>query len=856
RKCALCERAPSAEVLPLQKGAFCESTPSAKELFLLGELTTACQTTAMRICLVAHGFPPEERAGVETYTASLAAGLSRAGHVVEVFAACTNMGTARLAMRRVEVDLEGASYGVTRIAVGGDPAGPKEILDPAGIAARFGAFLEREQSEIVHFQHVIKLGLGLIDVAREAGLPTVYTHHDYYGCCHRYTFLRPDLAVCKTPNDAYACARCDKALGMLNGVEGLGDYQMGVDAASLPKDAQVLLSGLLDGDPVEDGKLDKDEWTEAGHLRYSLDKRRSEVFSRLDLRLSPSKFLQSCLEKAGVGKVEHLVNGIECSDLVGLPSSAPVRAPAPKTPLRILYIGSFVKQKGVEVLLDAFGLLMDAPEAKQRPRAELTVRGYASDEKWVEQLERRGAEVGAELPGGFVRSELPEILAAADVVVVPSTWFENYPTVIREAFAAGRPVVASRIGALEESVQDGVDGLLFEPGNAKDLARVFGQLLDNPSLVPKLADGIGPVHTVEQQVDELVTRYQQLVDAAPTEDFTKVPVHMREFIERNSALEKQTTRQLFQDVLGGLDELGKGLGMTHQDLELNRVLTEGFSGGDEAQRRIRDAEGEAIWLRERLAAADLAEDSFLEKVEWLEQTLDARETAITSLEKDQEELALGQKSALEKGTWLEQTIQGLESAAASNEEQQRAARIAAESQLEELVWLRELKESSEAELKWLHESVANLTEERNSLTVNQEALVRQLAKSQGEEAEFRQRLAEGLKVASDQGLGAVSGIRPSDAQALAPLFQSIGASIHGGSTPEQLLEATDLLVTALGLGLDGAQLAEAELVQRRTEMSALSEDASGTLIRLLIARSAVAKRLQAWRQDGLTGEDQ
>lgn len=819
----------------------------------------------MRICLVAHGFPPEERAGVETYTASLAAGFARQGHVVEVFTACTQMRTTRLAMRRVEVPLEGATYGVTRIAVGGDAQGPKEILDPVGVADRFKAFLEREQPDVVHFQHVIKLGVGLIDVARDAGIPTVYTHHDYYGCCHRYTFLRPDLKVCKTPNDAYACARCDMALGFLNGIEGLGDYQMGVEIESLPEEHRSLFAGLLDGDPVEDGKLDKDEWSEAGHLRYSLDIKRCEAFSRLDLSLSPSKFLRACLEKAGVGEVEHLVSGIDCADLVGLPVSAPLRAPAPKTPLRILYIGSFVKQKGVEVLLEAFGLLQDAPEAGQRPRAELTVRGYASDTTWVAQLERRAVEVGAVMPGGFERSQLPEILAAADVVVVPSTWFENYPIVIREAFAAGRPVLASRLGALEESVQHGVDGLLFEPGDAKDLARTLGQLLDDPSLLLKLAKGIGPVHTVEEQIGELLGRYQKLVEAVPKEDLTEVPVHMRPFIERNSALEKQTTRELFNNVLGGLDELGKGFGMATADLDLNRVLTEGFCGGDEAQRRIRDAEGEAVWLRERLAASAQAKDSSLKKVDWLEETLADQEAAIASLKEQNADLSTGKQSAVEKAEWLAGTVKALESDASAREQQQHASLEAAESQQKELAWLREIKESNEAELKWLQESVAGLTQERDYLAGKQQS-----------HAEFLTGLAHSLQEASADGLGAITHICPRDAENLSPLLQSMADAVQGESTQDELLTATEQLAKAMSLVLKGASLSRAEAAQlrldldqlradlellradlelRRDQMDALAKEASGAVIRLRIAGSSLAKRLQAWHRDGLIGGD-
>jgi len=62
-------------------------------------------------------------------------------------------------------------------------------------------------------------------------------------------------------------------------------------------------------------------------------------------------------------------------------------------------------------------------------------------------------------------------LQSASFLVLPSICYENFPRTIVEAFACGVPVVASRMGAMAELVQDGRTGLLFDPGNAQDLAQ-------------------------------------------------------------------------------------------------------------------------------------------------------------------------------------------------------------------------------------------------------------------------------------------------------------------------------------------------------------------------------------------------
>ncbi len=71
-------------------------------------------------------------------------------------------------------------------------------------------------------------------------------------------------------------------------------------------------------------------------------------------------------------------------------------------------------------------------------------------------------------------------LKAAAMLVVPSMWSEGMPQIIVESLAAGTPVVASRLGAMAEMIEHGVTGLLFDPGDATDLARTVRQAIAEP----------------------------------------------------------------------------------------------------------------------------------------------------------------------------------------------------------------------------------------------------------------------------------------------------------------------------------------------------------------------------------------
>ena len=93
----------------------------------------------------------------------------------------------------------------------------------------------------------------------------------------------------------------------------------------------------------------------------------------------------------------------------------------------------------------------------------------------------------------YAPDELSTILARHDVLVVPSICEETFSLVTREALQAGLPVIAARRGALPEVIQDGVNGLLFEPENAHDLRRCLERLRTDTRLREQLRPAATPI---------------------------------------------------------------------------------------------------------------------------------------------------------------------------------------------------------------------------------------------------------------------------------------------------------------------------------------------------------------------------
>ncbi|MFH1023970.1 MAG: glycosyltransferase family 4 protein [Planctomycetota bacterium] len=146
----------------------------------------------------------------------------------------------------------------------------------------------------------------------------------------------------------------------------------------------------------------------------------------------------------------------------------------PGTPL--VGIVSVVRRgKGHEELLEA--------AARLRQTHPLVRYIIAGDGNYVEQVRSAITRLGVEDIVRMIghRDDVPDLLAALDVVTLPSH-SEGTPQVILQALAMGRPVVASNVGGIPEIVEDRKNGLLVSPESSEALAAAIREILDNPTL--------------------------------------------------------------------------------------------------------------------------------------------------------------------------------------------------------------------------------------------------------------------------------------------------------------------------------------------------------------------------------------
>jgi glycosyltransferase involved in cell wall biosynthesis len=170
----------------------------------------------------------------------------------------------------------------------------------------------------------------------------------------------------------------------------------------------------------------------------------------------------------------------------------------------VLGVGRLAAQKD-------FGTLIRAAARWQR-RAEVPLLLIAGEGPLEPELRRQAGTAGVAVRFLGPRGDVPALLAAADVVVVPSAW-EGQPLIVQEAMRAGRPLVATRVGGIPELTGD--DGArLVPPGDPEALAVAVTGLLDEPDDRRRLAAAAraraARLPTGAAAVDQVLSLYQRV----------------------------------------------------------------------------------------------------------------------------------------------------------------------------------------------------------------------------------------------------------------------------------------------------------------------------------------------------------
>lgn len=452
----------------------------------------------MRILHAIHDFLPRHRAGSEIYAFQLCRRLAR-DHDVAVL--CAEYDPSRPHGSLTRREFEGLP--VFEVVNNWEFRSFDETYASPELNDALDSALADFAPDVLHIHSLLNLSTDLPALASARCIPSVATLHDYTLVCPSggQRVHVADKQVCRTI-DPERCSRCfpqshfhaqmvshpaARIAGRSSAVLGLAD-NVRRRAPRLFRALRTLVSSpaaSISGSDIE--------------KRLAAVRRMSEHVS---LFVAPSAALGAEFRALGLEAEKMRI-----SDYGFVPFARAARRPSEK--LRIGFVGTLAWHKGAHVLLEA--------ASKLDPAAyELLIYGDPTVfPDYAHALELAAAGLPVRFMGGFDETQIAEVYASIDVLVVSSLWPENSPLVIHEAFMAGLPVVGARQGGIPELVTNGRNGLVYDAYSPDELAAALQRLLGEPGLLDRFAAAVPAVKSIEQDAAEWETVYESLASPRP-----------------------------------------------------------------------------------------------------------------------------------------------------------------------------------------------------------------------------------------------------------------------------------------------------------------------------------------------------
>lgn len=449
----------------------------------------------MNILIVANGYPPTAVGGVETYSAELASSLARNGAQVRVFCRESDFNRPDYETTTEQQD----QVAVTRVVNDFKQVHSfhQTFTDPY-VERIFTEFIEVARPDLIHFNHLVGLSARLPIIASEHNIPSVMTLHDFWTICHRVNLVDWRGRICPGPLHEVNCAACVMGGTLRQKASPLIGKSARVAKRLLPARWRRSIRASLPGGEAQPPALASTP----------------QIFTeRLALFTAAVLTSQRVLVPSEYVRTQFSSNGFPRQRIEVVPLGITLRPgnqPTNPHPSRLTFaaIGPLQPIKGMDIAIKAFTKV---------PGDHLRLIIYGRTDLYPRNqvqhvIELTQADPRISLMGPFNPANKAAVFNTFDILIVPSPAPETFSLVAHEALALGKPVLATRIGALQDIIQDGVNGYLFEPGNHAQLAELIHSLATNPTLRGSLsAPGPVVILSIEEHTQQVENIYHQVL---------------------------------------------------------------------------------------------------------------------------------------------------------------------------------------------------------------------------------------------------------------------------------------------------------------------------------------------------------
>lgn len=318
--------------------------------------------------------------------------------------------------------------------------------------------IRKHRPNIAHIHNIFPLiSPSIYYVLKKYNIPIVQTLHNYRFLCPNGLFLNNDIEICE---------KCGK-----------GNFFYAIF-----------------------GKCYRNSYIKSLALSFSLCVHRwlGTFKNKIDIYISPSSFLKSKMVKGGFSEKKivvktHFININELTPNENYGNYA-------------VFMGRISKEKGIFTLIKVF---------KEISNLKLEIIGDGPFSQKSMDFVKQNKLSNIEFLGFMRTAKRFKILKKAMFLIFPSEWYENFPYVLLESFSLGIPVIASRIGGVSEIIEEGENGLFFQPGGVDEIKEKILILIKNRDLLLsmrfKARGSAEEKYSEEKGYKDLIKIYNQFI---------------------------------------------------------------------------------------------------------------------------------------------------------------------------------------------------------------------------------------------------------------------------------------------------------------------------------------------------------
>ncbi|NLO20007.1 MAG: glycosyltransferase, partial [Ignavibacteria bacterium] len=396
-----------------------------------------------------------------------------------------------------------------------DETNPAREIKDENICKHFETVLESFRPDIVHFQNFLGLSFEIAKIAKQKGIKCVYTPHNYHLIDPRLYLFNSDLSLWKN-------------VDFFQNSELIQKYPH------------------LEKDYRKRAELTKSLLRETIDCTFAVSGRMKELLSA---------HCGSSEKICVVNQIPH-----STADLPAIQKDSEQI----EFPIRVSFIGGAMAHKGVHIIAEA-------AQSLDKEKIAFDVWGFI-DESYKRLLIDIDKKQMLNFKGNYVVDDLLKISASSDLAIIPSVWEDCAPLVLAESLALKLPVIASKIGGVQDFIRDGYNGFLYKHDSPAELSQILQKIIDNPNIIIELRNNCFLPYSFDDFIDHLIHIYQIIIskDGCSCEEIekrffsstesNKVELKQKKLMEQTISSAAMNRMQFEKDIYGGFsNKLARGV---------------------------------------------------------------------------------------------------------------------------------------------------------------------------------------------------------------------------------------------------------------------------------------------------------